>query len=71
MLNRNYLKENEHLINIVREYSSDIALMDRNEKATVNLFLSNIRQVIRSQGKGGVVLNHKLNNLLIYLNSII
>ena len=71
MLNKNYTKENQHLIEVLREYSQDIALMDNNEKATVNLFLSNIRQVIRSQGKGGITLNHKLNNLLIYLNSII
>ena len=71
MLNKNYERENRHMIEILRNYSDDICLMDRNQKATVNLFLSNIRQVIRSQGKGGVVLNNKLNSLFIYLNSII
>lgn len=71
MLNKNYTKENQHLIEVLREYSQDISLLGRNEIATVNLFMSNIRQVVRSQGKGGVVLNHKLKNLLVYLNSII
>ena len=71
MLNKNYERENRHMIEILRSYSDDICLMDRNQKATLNIFLSNIRQVIRNQGKGGVTLNHKLNSLFIYLNSII
>lgn len=71
MLNKNYERENRHLIEVLRNYSEDIVLMNQNQKATVNLFLNNIRVVIRSQGKGGVILNNKLKNLLVYLNSII
>lgn len=73
MLNKDYTRENTELLKILREYSSDLSTMDRNEIATIKLFLGNIRVIIRSQGgkKYGVVLNHKLKNLLVYLNSII
>lgn len=73
MLNKDYTRENTELLKILREYSSDLSTMDRNEIATIKLFLGNIRVIIRSQGgkKYGVVLNYKLKNLLVYLNSII
>lgn len=71
MLNKNYTRENNKLIEVLREYSSDLSKMSKEETDTVKMFLTTIRVIIRSGGKSGVVLNHKLSSLLIYLNSII
>lgn len=73
MLNRNekFIKENRYLVSILRQYTEDLRKLDRNEMATLQLFLKNTRTVVRNQGFGSEMMKERLYKIIDYLNSVV
>ena len=73
MLNKNerYMKENKHLVSILRQYSEDLYQLDQNEMATLKLFMANTRVVIRSKGFGSEMTRDRFYKIIDYLNSVV
>lgn len=71
LTNQKYFKENKHLVNILSQYTEDLCKLDRNEMATLKLFMKNTGVVIRSKGFGSEMTRDRLYKIIDYLNSVV
>lgn len=71
LTNQKYFKENKHLVNVLSQYTEDLYKLDRNEMATLKLFMKNTGVVIRSKGFGSEMTKERLLKIIDYLNSVV